>query len=136
MFTPIYAEQIEWVRTFGGIKNENIDHILLCPNNDIIVIGTFSDSLFFRSGSKNVDTLICDNQYEDVFIVKFRSHGTFLWATSLAHGPQYFDWWLYPSVDSDGNLFLGGTFIGEMTVAKNENKETELGRHKEINKEA
>jgi len=47
------AEQIEWIKTFGGIKNEHIDHVLVCPNNDIIVIGTFSDSLIFKSDSKN-----------------------------------------------------------------------------------
>ncbi len=123
IFGQSYAERIEWVTTFGGIQNESIDHVLICPNNDIIVIGTFSDSLFFKSGSNNVDTLICENEFEDVFIVKFKSHGTFLWATSLAHGSESFDWWLFPSVDSDGNLFLGGTFIGGITIAKNKHNE-------------
>ena len=112
------AEQIEWIKTFGGIKNEHIDHVLVCPNNDIIVIGTFSDSLIFKSDSKNLDTLICENEYEDVFIAKFRSHGHFLWATSLSHGLKYYDWWLHPSVDHAGNLLLSGTFIGEVTIGK------------------
>lgn len=119
-----YADHIEWVKTFGGIKNESIDHVLVCPNNDIIVIGTFSDTLYFKSGSKNVDTLICENDFEDVFIVKFSSHGAFVWATSLAHGPDNYDWWLHPSVDAQGNLFLGGTFIGGITIGKNDANET------------
>ena len=112
------AEQIDWVTTFGGIKNEHISHVLVCPNNDIIVIGTFSDSLIFKSDSNNLDTLICENKYEDVFIAKFRSHGHFLWATSLSHGLRSFDWWLHPSVDQEGNLLLGGTFIGEILIGK------------------
>ncbi|MBN1406653.1 MAG: T9SS type A sorting domain-containing protein [Calditrichaceae bacterium] len=122
-FNNSIAEKIEWVKNFGGIKDEHIDHVVVCSNNDIIVIGTFSDTMIFKSGSQNLDTLICENEYEDVFIVKFHSHGSFQWATSIAHGPQSYDWWLFPSVDPDGNLFLSGTFIGDVTIGKNEENE-------------
>ncbi|MEJ2544871.1 MAG: hypothetical protein P8Y99_12465 [Calditrichaceae bacterium] len=118
-----YAEKIDWVKNFGGIRDEHIDHVVVGPNNDIIVIGTFSDTLFFKSGSQNLDTLICENEYENVFIVKFHSNGAFQWATSLAHGPDNYDWWIFPSVDQEGNLFLSGTFIGDITIGKNEDNE-------------
>ncbi len=126
LFNNSYADKIEWAISFGGVDNENIDHILVCPNNEVIIIGTFSDNISFGNGLSNKDTIFCENDFEDVFIARFNSDGEFLWVTSLAHGPEYFYWWIFPSVDQNGNLLICGTFINEMTIGKNQTNEITL----------
>lgn len=130
LFHFSYADEIEWAISFGGVENEHIDHILVCSNNDVIILGTFSDSISFGNGLQNKDTIVCENDFEDVFIAKFNSDGEFLWVTSIAHGPENFDWWIFPSVDQNDNLLICGTFINEIIIGKDQPNEISLNSPK------
>lgn len=98
--------QIVWLINVGGINEEQIFDIKTDSNNNIYVTGDF-DSPTLTFGS----TTLVNSGNQDVFLAKFDSNGTPLWAKSIT-GTQY-DYGYALTVDSSNNVYVGGIFYSD-----------------------
>ena len=97
-----------WVFSFGGIGYDALRDIKVESNGDILITGFFNDTVDFDASSA-VSNLIA-TQLADIFILKLRSNGDFVWAKSLGGNSND----IANSIDTDlnGNILIGGQFRG------------------------
>ena len=92
--------------TFGEIRGNCID---IDSNDDIVVGGYFQGAVDFDGfelESNNIDF--------DLFVVKFSPSGTAIWAKEALG--VYDDICGSITIDSANNIYLSGSFIGEMSL--------------------
>ncbi len=95
-----------WATSFGGPQADEIHDVSIDYAGNIVVIGTFSSTADFDPGPGT--SLLTSNGNGDVFVAKYTSTGTFLWAQSF--GGSTWDLAEGCTTDSAGNIFLTGTF--------------------------
>ncbi len=76
----------------------------LTPENDIVITGSFSDTLVFGAYTLTEER----ENYWDVFVTKINSSGNILWARSYAG--WYYSWGRSVASDSSGNVYITGAF--------------------------
>lgn len=99
-----------WGVKSGGAGECRVSKITLDHNNNILVTGTFQDSVYFY------DTKLVSSRgkYPDVFFAKFDPEGKLIWVKQIKGGEPYFDYTFPKSVaaDKNNNSYLYGAFSG------------------------
>lgn len=98
-----------WAKSFGGTNFERGDAIALDDNGNIYITGYFQGTADFDPGGGvfNISTV----SLRDMFVVKLRNNGSFLWAKSIG------GFWLFTSdlvLDSKKNVIVTGSFRGNV----------------------
>ena len=94
----------QWVKTFGGTSADFGIGIDVDSSENSYVTGHFSGTVDFGGG----DVTSAGNY--DIFVLKLNSSGSFQWANS--YGGTGFDYGNAIGVDSSGNSFITGGFVG------------------------
>jgi hypothetical protein len=96
----------QWIKTAGGVLDDNATGVCTDRTGNVYVAGFFKDDTL-RIGSYS----LVRGNVRDIFLAKYNSAGTVLWAKSIAGGFTTVGWG-GPTVttDSVGNVFIGGNF--------------------------
>ncbi len=96
-----------WAENFAGTNDESVTSLKIAPNNDIILAGIFvSSSLQFNA------ITIANKGGFDSFVARLSNSGSVLWAKDIggSGSGNYPDYVWETSVDSKGNVIIGGWF--------------------------
>lgn len=96
-----------WVKTFGGVSNDNFGKAQVDKFDNIIVAGHFVNSIDFDP-SANVDIKTSNGQ-SDVYILKLNSLGNYLWTKTF--GAAGHDLARGLSVNSTNDITIAGQFL-------------------------
>lgn len=100
---------VAWAKSAGGSFRDEAVSIGIDASNNCYVTGKFgSPTITF--GSTTLTNVGGGSAYEDMFLVKYNSSGTVLWAKSA--GSNYFDSGNAIVVDGSGNSYVTGHFDG------------------------
>ena len=99
-----------WARSMGGGANfDNGKSLAVDASGNVYTTGMFQGAVDFDPGSGNYN-LTSAAGTADIFISKLDSNGNFVWARSL--GGVNFDTGTSLAVDTSGNVYTTGTFLG------------------------
>ncbi|KAA9340867.1 DUF7619 domain-containing protein [Adhaeribacter soli] len=105
---PLWAKHI--------ISNSYFQHhVTVDQNNNIILAGTFQDSLYIGSLLFKGTT----PNSQGVFVAKYNAAGTLLWAQSSAITTTTQPRGISVSADANGNVYLSGIFGGNISFGSN-----------------
>lgn len=95
-----------WVKSFGGLYNDNAFKIILDNSNNIYISGAFQDTVDFDPGPgiSNYTAVT----YTDSFILKLDNNGNLLWVNTF--GGTGYDYAFSIRLDNIGNLYCVGQF--------------------------
>lgn len=93
-----------WTKTGGGINDDEIKDIAVDLNGNIYITGLFKNNMIFQSSS------VASYGGNDFFLAKLNPEGNLIWLKS--GGGANDDYGTGVAVDSDGNIFVTGTFSG------------------------
>lgn len=96
---------VVWARTTEGKGGAEPSSIATGPSGNIIVTGVFSGTPLFHTTS-----LKSQNDYYDIFVVKYSPEGELIWAKS--GGGAFSDYSTSIAIDHDGNSYISGYFSG------------------------
>ena len=99
---PIYG----WARTFGGTQVDTARDIATDNAGNLYVSGSFQNTVDFDPGTGNVSHT--SNGGKDVFLVKYTTEGSFVWARTWGAGED--DIGRSVAVDSAGDVYVTGSF--------------------------
>jgi hypothetical protein len=92
-----------WSKSVGGNGNDNAESVSTDANGNLYINGYFfSPTITFGT------TTLSNAGNDDIFIVKYNSDGTVLWAKSI--GGTGYDYSNSVAIDANGNAFLTGSF--------------------------
>lgn len=111
--TSLFSQSLLWARAMGGNGNEAGQKIKVDQLGNVYTVGIFSDTISFNSGAFE---LVSAGNY-DIFISKFDSAGTFLWAKRI--GGTSGDFCSSLAIDTSGNLYFTGKFDGTVDFDPN-----------------
>lgn len=100
-----------WVKTFGGAGNENASGLAIDLSGNIILGGSFANTVDFDPGVGTANLISVGNT--DAFVLKLDSSGNYVWAKpfgGIANADSVWDL----TVDGNGNIFSTGNY--ESTV--------------------
>jgi len=100
------APPFNWAKSFSGNNHTFIHEMVIDSNQNVIIAGSFKDSISISTGSGNI-TFISNGQY-DIFILKLDSSGNFIWGKH--YGGTGLDVAKAIKIDSHNNLIIGGYF--------------------------
>ncbi len=95
-----------WARGLGGIMTDVGMCIAVDANSDIYITGSFRSSVTVPTSPSTTFTSF---GYTDVIVAKLNSSGTWLWARQA--GGSETDYGNGISLDSNGNVYVAGSFI-------------------------
>ena len=101
----------QWVRTTGGTEDDYSDHISISSSGNIFVAGRFYSESIGITGIPDVEhTASGATPNEDIFVVKYDSEGTAIWANTLNHVLSYesSEHVIYLNLDDNENVYLYG----------------------------
>nr|MBK9652688.1 hypothetical protein [Bacteroidota bacterium] len=99
--------KFNWLKTFGGKKNDQINSMKIDRFGNIYTIGSFEDKVDFDPAiGIFIDSVMGGS---DTFISKLDSGGNFIWAKSFKG--IYDEWGFDLDVDSAGNVYSIGVFF-------------------------
>jgi len=96
----------QWARTWGGSGHHSGWGVAVDGSGNVYVTGYFQGTVDFDPGS-GVDNHT-SNGYDDIFLSKVDSSGTFKWARTW--GGSYIDWGCSVGVDGSDNVYVTGHF--------------------------
>ena len=119
VFIPLvsFSQTTDWVKSFGGTKSDKGISIGVDSLGFIYISGYFNNNADF--GSFNLVYNGSQGNNKDMFVAKLDSFGTVIWAISGGGGP-YDDRALGMHVTPGGDVFLTGTFWGDITFPYNQ----------------
>ncbi len=94
-----------FAKVIGGAGNDYSSKIIIDNQDNFYITGRFEETAYFDVG----DSLVSEGA-EDIFIAKYNSNNSIEWL-NRAGGTGY-DRGKSISLDSDGNIYLTGTFQG------------------------
>jgi uncharacterized protein (AIM24 family) len=95
---------LQWVQTAGGTSNDTSMGVTVDYDGNVLITGNFQRTASFGTVSKT------SNGYNDIFVAKYSSSGILQWVQT-AGGISY-DGSSDIAVDTDGNVFITGSFQG------------------------
>ncbi|MDD1428655.1 SBBP repeat-containing protein, partial [Dolichospermum sp. ST_sed9] len=95
-----------WVKRFGGTGNDFGVSIKLDSSGNIYTTGGFQGTVDFDPGTGTSN--LTSAGYDNVFVSKLNSDGSFAWAKSFAGGNHVKGYSI--QVDSSGNVYTAGWF--------------------------
>ena len=111
------SQTTDWVKSFGGSKSDKGISIGVDSLGYVYISGYFNNNADF--GSFNLVYNGSQGNNKDMFVAKLDSFGTVIWAISGGGGP-YDDRALGMHVTPGGDVFLTGTFWGNITFPYNQ----------------
>jgi len=99
---------LRWVKTAGGIENDQILDITIDDDGNIYFTGYFQNQLNFQG------TAVIGVENKDMFVAKTDSDGNLIWIKSGIGSGDIFGSGI--DLDSDGNIYLTGTFTGSIEI--------------------
>jgi len=111
------AQTTDWVKSFGGSKSDKGISIGVDSLGFVYISGYFNNNADF--GTFNLVYNGGQSNNKDMFVAKLDSFGTVIWAISGGGGP-YDDRALGMHVTPGGDVYLTGTFWGEITFPYNQ----------------
>jgi hypothetical protein len=98
-----------WARTWGGSYEDSGDKIDVDGSGNVYVTGNFHDTVDFDP-DPTAEDLHSSNGDCDVFLSKFDSSGTFVWARTWGGSDEDSSYMV--AVDGSGNVYVIGWFQG------------------------
>ena len=98
---------VSWATSIGGTGTDSGEGIAMDSGGNVYVIGQYSDSVTIGH------TTLTSVGSTDAFVAKYDTSGTFQWARSI--GGQLSDNGYGIATDSDGNVYVTGTYSGTAT---------------------
>lgn len=92
-----------WARQFGNAQDDTIERMAVAGNGDIVISGTFKNSIDFGGG------LVNSAGGDDYYLAKYGSDGRFLFAKAIG-GPNNEYNYDGLAVDGSGNIYFGCGF--------------------------
>ncbi len=105
-WTPLSAQDFEWVKSFGGLDHDNGNALCIDSSGNIYTGGIFNATADFDPGQGTYNLTSAGGQ--DIFIQKMDSAGNFLWARAISGSND--DFFSRISVDNSGNVYTTGYF--------------------------
>lgn len=94
-----------WIKTLGGSVNDNIRSLTSDSAGNVYVVGDYA----YSTGATDFnDNALPSTVGSDVFVAKLNSSGSLQWIKTM--GGTGIDWSYAVSVDSGGNVYVGGVF--------------------------
>jgi hypothetical protein len=103
-----------WARRIGGSDSDQLRSITADSSGNIIVLGNFSSNPMAVFGSSASFTTLSNVGSFDVFIVKYDSSGTPLWARLI--GSSGFESARVITTDSSGNIIVSGNYPSNLSI--------------------
>ena len=100
---------VQWAKSIGGPDNINGNGIATDSGENVYVIGQYSGTIDFGSG-----TSLNSAGSFDAFIAKYDTSGTVQWAKSI--GGTSYDDGNSVATDSSGNVYVTGRYYGTVTI--------------------
>ena len=113
--------QFQWARKAGGPSNDKGLSLTTDSENNIYVVGSFSGEISFGG---NQETLISAGE-SDLFVAKYDDDGNFLWVKNA--GNVLSEETPSLKIDSFGNIYVTGSFSGEMSFEGSQETLTSAG---------
>jgi hypothetical protein len=107
-----FAQHFNWSNSIGGSGDDRSSKSTLDNNGDLIICGTFQGTMDFDP-SLGVDEHTANGGW-DVYVVKFDTSGSFLWAKTF--GSVDWDYSSALMVDEANNIYVGGNYGGAMDI--------------------
>ena len=117
--TVTFSQNILWEKQFGGIGDDRSTKKVIDNNGDLLVTGTFMNTVDFDFGSGSTE--LTSNGWWDVFLAKYDTTGNLIWVVSF--GSVNFDYSDIVTVDENNNIYLGGNYGGVMDINPGANEE-------------
>lgn len=94
-----------WAKTFGGTGSSfGGGHISIDSSDNIYITGQFYETANFGAGN------VTSKGHADIYLVKYTSAGNYEWSKTL--GGTGIEFVHSICVDTSGNLYIAGTFLG------------------------
>lgn len=104
-----------WAKSFSGVDFDQAESVALDASGNVIVGGWFGASIDINPGP--VVTTLTSAGFEEGFIAKLNSSGTFMWGKK--YGGALSDQIKKISVDNAGNVAVVGRFMNASYVVEN-----------------
>ena len=103
-------KKLIWAKSIGGIGEDGSYKICLDKNDNLFITGVFENSVDFDPSSGQ--SILSSNGYYDVFVIKMKTNGGFLWAKSFG---GFDDEYIRDMVlGKSGEIILTGSFNGNV----------------------
>lgn len=106
----ITAQNVEWVKTFGGTDNDEGHKCAVDANGNLLFTGTFSDAIDFG------DVTIESEGKRDLFLLKTDKDGKALWAKSMGGDKTASTLGKAVATDVDNNIYVSGMFYDTLNI--------------------
>ncbi|MCP1381951.1 SBBP repeat-containing protein [Runella salmonicolor] len=97
---------LQWVRSAGGPNSDLANSIAVDAAGNAYITGYFQGTSTFGTASITATPL----PYDDVFIAKYTTNGTFQWVKSAGGSSNDFGYDI--AADSNGNVYVTGSYFG------------------------
>lgn len=101
-----FSQNIVWSSVMGGQREEMGNSICLDLTGNVITTGSFEDICYSNSNS----SALISAGFQDIYVQKLSPTGTILWTNQ--YGGSNSDIGHSVITDSEGNIFVAGTFLG------------------------
>ena len=117
-----------WAKQAGGPENDDFlggetpIQVVVDDDNSIFIIGEFVDTAIFGQEEKNETSLMSEG-HNDIFIAKYKSDGTIVWAKragSNESSPDQKDTIASITIHEDGSAIVTGYFPDSATIGQEE----------------
>lgn len=98
-----------WVKAVGGVGFDTGLGLDLAPNNDVVIVGRYSNTVDFNPAQNQSFNLISEGSW-DGFVLRLSASGDYVWAVDI--GASQNDQCTTVDVSSNDNICVGGIFRG------------------------
>ncbi len=116
------AGTLLWAKRAGGTGADQGSHIAVDASGHAYVAGSYESPATFGAGETN-QTVLTTSQPTDAFLAQFDGAGNLVWAQTPADNLPF---GTAMTADSQGRIYLAGSFIGSITFGAGEPNETTL----------
>ncbi len=106
-FTNLSGNDFEIFKQYKNNSINKDNHIASDFQNNIIITGTFSNTLNFDINNSEGSELV-SNGKDDIFLVKFDPNNDYIWSFSI--GGNGYEEVKSIKTDNEGNIYITGTF--------------------------
>ncbi len=107
-----WTQHYDWFKQIGGTGDDRVAAMSMDSNGDLIVIGTFSNTVDFDPASGTVEKI--SNGWWDAFVAKYDTSGVLIWARTF--GSVDFDYAQTLFIDPDDNIYVAGNYGNTMDI--------------------
>lgn len=104
---------LSFIRGIGGVSDEQVVDVALDHNGDIVVVGTFKNTVNFNpTGSASLTSYMqsASSYSADVFIAKYSAGGIFQWVNTFGGNSASGDNVAGVEIDNANNIYVLGSF--------------------------